>query len=93
MKSDDKLNVECTGCGAEMTNVQFNSHDCPNTVEPIKGESFDEFSARCNLKKHGVVLHKDSSGYAYLLFEDGGDVSDEWVEDRPEVSDALFILS
>ena len=46
MKNDDNLNAECIGCGAKMTNADFNRHDCPATIPPRKGESFADYKAR-----------------------------------------------
>jgi|TARA_R110002020_G_C16046226_1_gene754131 hypothetical protein len=91
--NEDNLNVECTGCGAKMSNADFNQHQCPNIAEPIAGESFEVYSARCVLKKHRLIFNKDANGYSYLTAEDGQEVLDEWVEAHPEVADAFFILS
>jgi hypothetical protein len=46
MKNEDNLNVECSGCGAKMTNADFNQHNCPATIPPRKGESFADYKAR-----------------------------------------------
>lgn len=43
---DSTLRVVCTGCGAKMLNYEFNQHDCPNTPQPIEGESWDDYSNR-----------------------------------------------
>ena len=48
MKNEDTLNVECTECGAKMSNAEFNQHQCPATLPPRKGESFDDYKARQN---------------------------------------------
>ena len=32
MKNNDKYHVECTECGAKMSNDEFNLHDCPNVI-------------------------------------------------------------
>ena len=43
---DSTLRVVCTGCGAKMLNYEFNQHDCPNTPQPIEGESWEDYSNR-----------------------------------------------
>ena len=44
--NEDNLNVECTGCGAKMSNADFNQHQCPNITIPISGESFEDYKKR-----------------------------------------------
>ena len=47
MKDKDlKLKVVCTGCGAKMLNREFDHHECPNTPQPIEGESWDDYIKR-----------------------------------------------
>ena len=46
MKNEDTLNVECTECGAKMSNAEFNQHQCPNISQPLKGESFEDYVER-----------------------------------------------
>lgn len=46
MKNEDNLNVECTECGAKMSNAEFNQHQCPNISQPLKGESFEDYVER-----------------------------------------------
>ena len=46
MKNEDTLNVECTACGAKMSNAEFNQHQCPNISQPLKGESFEDYVER-----------------------------------------------
>ena len=48
MKNEDTLNVKCTECGAKMSNADFNQHQCPATLPPREGESFDDYKARQN---------------------------------------------
>ena len=36
----------CTGCGARMSNIDFNVHDCPMTPKPLEGESWADYKAR-----------------------------------------------
>jgi len=49
--NEDNLNVECTECGAKMSNAEFNQHQCPNIVQPLKGESWDDYVARSKKEK------------------------------------------
>ncbi len=46
MTNEDNLNVECSGCGAKMSNADFNQHNCPNIIQPIKGESWEDYVER-----------------------------------------------
>lgn len=46
MDKDKNLNVKCTSCGMKMKNRDFDVHECPNHVEPIEGESFEEYCKR-----------------------------------------------
>ena len=45
--SDNKLKIVCSGCGAKMLNYKFDMHECPNSVEPLEGESWEDYSKRC----------------------------------------------
>jgi hypothetical protein len=58
---DRRLPVECSGCGAHMTNAQFDRHDCPATVRPNPGESFKQYSARA--KAHAQAW-REANGVA-----------------------------
>jgi hypothetical protein len=42
--------ARCTGCKKVMTHVEFdNFHDCPASPgPPLDGESWDDYSARCD---------------------------------------------
>jgi len=44
--NEDNLNVECTECGAKMSNADFNQHLCPNITPPKAGESFEDYGKR-----------------------------------------------
>jgi hypothetical protein len=46
MKNEDNLSIECTACGAKMSNADFNQHQCPNISQPLKGESFGDYVER-----------------------------------------------
>ena len=40
--------ARCTGCKKVMTHVEFDQHDCPASPgNPLKGESWEDYSARC----------------------------------------------
>ena len=47
--------VKCSGCGkvfaadSHSESGEFDMHDCPATPEPIKGESWADYSQRCKV--------------------------------------------
>ena len=57
MKNYSNDTVICSACDRQFDSeghgesVAFDHHDCPMTVEPIKGESFEDYSARCDAFK------------------------------------------
>jgi hypothetical protein len=44
----------CKGCGerfggdSQLESHDFDSHNCPAIPKPIEGESFEDYSARCD---------------------------------------------
>lgn len=49
--------IVCTGCGQKFggdrhgESHDFDEHDCPATPDPIPGESWADYSARCEKAK------------------------------------------
>ena len=47
--------IKCDACGevfpgdSNSESVEFDIHDCPAIPEPMKGESWDSFSKRCEV--------------------------------------------
>ena len=55
---DFGMMVVCKSCGEDVPGDEFNAgmHDCPMTVKPIEGESYPDYSKRCDEHKRGVLL-------------------------------------
>jgi hypothetical protein len=55
---DFGMMVVCKSCGGDVPGDEFNAgmHDCPMTVKPIEGESYPDYSKRCDEHKRGVLL-------------------------------------
>ena len=59
----------CTGCKKVMTHVEFDQHNCPaNPGSPLDGESWDDYSARCD--KFKKEWEEDQTG-AHALARGG----------------------
>ena len=51
--------IQCKGCGKRMSNGDWqNGHDCPASAKPIKGESFADYSARCEVVRKAWLASK-----------------------------------
>ena len=48
MNEDLNQPVKCSACGAEMTSVEFNMHDCPNMPAVLSGESWEDYKKRAS---------------------------------------------
>jgi hypothetical protein len=81
------VKVRCKSCDARFdTHAEFNLHatDCPGIVPVVNGESFEEYSARCDAHREAKDHAHDDTGTLDEILEEVDDeqatnlASDDW---------------